>query len=167
MIDLEIREFGEHDSISELTQLVRIAYKRLGDMGLQFWGTWQTDDVTRDRISDADQTLIALRNREMIATISLYPSRPESRCEYYRQAWCFGQFAVKPDLQRTGIGSHLLNLVEERARMKGASYIALDTAETAYHLIEYYEKRGYSFVQHQQWDRVNYRSVVMSKNLQL
>jgi hypothetical protein len=58
----------------------------------------------------------------------------------------------------------LLRLVEERAQADG-EFIALDTAEPATHLIRYYEKRGYRFVQHQQWEKVNYRSVILSKRL--
>ena len=49
----------------------------------------------------------------------------------------------------------------------GFKEIALDTCEDAESLISYYEKRGYRFVEHVQWDPkiVNYRSVVMSKSL--
>jgi|SRR5665213_1565600 len=162
---LEIREFRQTDSISELTALIRSAYQSLADMGLHAWGTWQTDDVTRDRINRANTTLVGIQSDEMIATISLYSSKPDHPCEHYHEAWYFGQFAVRPDLQRSGIGSHLIDLIEARAKNSGAHRIALDTPETAHHLIRYYEKHGYSFVQHQQVDKVNYRSVILSKEL--
>jgi GNAT superfamily N-acetyltransferase len=164
-MNLEIREFNESDSISKLTSLIHAAYKPLADMGFHMWGSWQTDDITQDRVDRAYTTLIAIKEDRMIATISLYPPRPNHACEHYREAWCFGQFAVLPELQRSGIGSHLIDLVEQCAKQEGARFIALDTAETAHHLIRYYEKRGYSFVQYQQVDKVNYRSVIMSKLL--
>jgi GNAT superfamily N-acetyltransferase len=164
-LNLEIREFQLTDSISELTQLIRVSYKALADMEIYMWGTWQNDETTRDRIDRAHTTLIALQNGKMVATISLYAAKPDHPCEHYRKAWYFGQFAVRPDLQRSGIGSHFIELVEGHAKSHGALQIALDTAEPATHLISYYEKRGYAFVQYQQWEKVNYRSVIMSKNL--
>jgi hypothetical protein len=101
---LVIREFTKDDSISELTLLVRTAYKQLADMGLKFWGTWQTDDVTAERVQEATSTLIALQDRKLIATISLYPPNLQSECEHYRIASHFGQFGVLPQFQSTGIG---------------------------------------------------------------
>jgi hypothetical protein len=60
-----------------------------------------------------------------------------------------------------------MDLVEARARERGAVAIALDTSERAEHLIRWYESRGYSFVEYVQWDLeiVNYRSVILSKPL--
>ena len=76
---------------------------------------------------------------------------------------------VKPELQKTGLGSKMMNFVENFAASKGFREISLDTCEDAIGLIEYYKKRGYRFVEHVQWDLniVNYRSVVMSKSLEL
>jgi hypothetical protein len=61
----------------------------------------------------------------------------------------------------------LLELVEIRARAKGAVAIALDTSESADDLIRWYQACGYSLVGHIQWDLavVNYRSVILSKAL--
>lgn len=163
--DIAVREFQEVDSISDLTRLVRTAYQSLADMGLFFWGTRQTEEETKQRVTAAHTTLVGYHDARLIATISLYPSRSDHSCAHYHEAWYFGQFAVMPELQRTGIGSYLLDEIEHRAVSAGASRIALDTAEPAGHLIRYYEKRGYAFVQHQQWDKVNYRSVILSKRL--
>jgi len=59
----------------------------------------------------------------------------------------------------------LLSEVENRVRKAGAKELALDTSERAENLIEYYERKGFRFVEFVQWDRVNYRSVIMSKLL--
>lgn len=76
-----------------------------------------------------------------------------------------GQFAVEPEYQGKGIGSRLMQLAEERAVEVGATELALDTAEMAHALIEFYAKRGFRFIEHVRWDTVNYRSVVLSKVL--
>src|SRR3954469_8718990 len=110
-------------------------------MGLKFWGTWQTDQMTADRVRDATSTLIALDNGKLVATISLYPSRSDHPCEHYRIASYFGQFGVLPELPGTGLGSEMLTRIEQRAHADGSRLIALDTAEPATHLIRYYEKR--------------------------
>ena len=106
-------------------------------MGLFFWGTWQNEETTRERIDGAHSTLLGIRNNELVGTISLYLPESIGSCEHYRTAWHFGQFAVHPDLQRTGLGSHLLGMIEDRAMSNGARCIALDTAEPATHLIEF------------------------------
>ena len=59
----------------------------------------------------------------------------------------------------------LLKEVEHEAFKNNVEELALDTAETAFHLIEFYRKRGYRFIEYTRWNEVNYRSVIMSKTL--
>jgi hypothetical protein len=60
----------------------------------------------------------------------------------------------------------MMDIVEEEARhIKNVKEVALDTAETAYHLIDYYKKREYRYIETVQWDVTNYKSVVLSKSL--
>ena len=47
----------------------------------------------------------------------------------------------------------------------GATELALDTSEHAHHLIEYYTKRNYHFIENAQWDVTNYVSKIFSKNI--
>ena len=54
---------------------------------------------------------------------------------------------------------------ETCAERDGAAELALDTAEPARHLIDWYTRLGYRFIEYAQWDVTNYRSVVMSKRL--
>ena len=75
------------------------------------------------------------------------------------------QFAVLPQHQGHGIGGKLLAFVEDKARACGAREIALDTADGAADLIDWYRRRGYREVGHVQWDGKTYRSLVMSKTL--
>jgi DNA phosphorothioation-dependent restriction protein DptG len=165
--DLVIRRFNaETDSITELTGLLHRAYKRLADMGLNFVATYQTDEETKNRITKGECFVITL-NDTIIGTVTLYKDKKKSQCEWYRNDGVsyFGQFAVEPELQNLGIGSKLMEFTENYAEGLGLTEIALDTSEKAQHLIDYYDKRGYRFVQHHQWDVVNYRSVVLSKKL--
>ena len=86
--------------------------------------------------------------------------------EYARPGMAyFTQFAVEPGLQGTGLGSRLLRHVEEQARARGATEIALDTAEGAEHLVRYYAARGYAPAGHVKRGGKSYRSVILSKRL--
>jgi GNAT superfamily N-acetyltransferase len=166
--EFQIRPYdGQIDSVTELTGLLHRAYKRLADMGLNFVATYQDDEETKKRIMSGECFVITAPGEALVGTITLYKDRAKSQCEWYRQKGVsyFGQFAVEPEFQNLGLGSRMMEFIENHALNSGLSEIALDTSEKAEHLINYYEKRGYRFIQHQQWDRVNYRSIVLSKKL--
>jgi ribosomal protein S18 acetylase RimI-like enzyme len=76
-----------------------------------------------------------------------------------------GQLAVEPVYQGRGIATRLIRRAETRAEDDGAAELALDTAEPAQHLIDWYARLGFRFIEYAQWDVTNYRSVVMSKPL--
>lgn len=60
----------------------------------------------------------------------------------------------------------LLNRVESRAAQEGYLELALDTAESATHLIDLYERLGFRIVDTHDWrPGTNYSSVIMSKSL--
>jgi hypothetical protein len=59
----------------------------------------------------------------------------------------------------------LLEEAETWAREQGFAELAVDTAEQATHLIDYYKRRGYCFIETVQWPGKTYRSVVLSKEL--
>ena len=72
---------------------------------------------------------------------------------------------VEPEFYGCGLGRMLMDHAEAAARADGALELAMDTAETADHLIDWYTRRGYRFIEYKQWDVTNYRSVLMSKTL--
>ena len=43
--------------------------------------------------------------------------------------------------------------------------LAVDTAEPADHLVAFYSRRGYRFIEFAQWPGKHYRSVILSKSL--
>lgn len=165
---LLIRPIAETDSIEELTDLLHRAYKVLADMGFRFFATHQTPEQTRSRISRGE-CYVGVIDGAIVATVTFYPPPRDSADlpSWYRRpdVSYFGQFAVEPSLQRSGIGGCMMDYVEELARVRGLSEIGLDTAEGAAHLRDYYTRRGYRFIQYQQWNEVNYRSVILSKNI--
>lgn len=164
---LLVRPVQDGDSMEELTLLLHRAYKRLADDGFRFFATHQSVQDTADRIRDA-RCWIGIHDNRPVATLSLYDSDHGSgTCAWYAKegVWHFGQFAVDPALQGQGVGALLLSAAERAARSYGARELALDTAEGARHLIDFYGRRGYRFVQYVQWSVTNYRSVVLSREL--
>lgn len=152
--------------LDELTELLHRAYAPLAEQGQKFLATHQTSDVTLKRLSRGEGWLVYL-NTDLIGTVALRPSDPNSICEFYRRpdVWIWGQFAIEPSQQGKNYGKAVMEFVEQRARDLGALELALDTSENATHLIGMYERWGYRFIQYQQWDVTNYRSVVMSKRV--
>lgn len=162
----QIRPFASSDSIEELTALLHRAYKQLADIGLRFLATHQDANTTRNRV-EAGDCFVAEINGRIIATITFYmPGKS------YGSPWLdrpdvghIGQLAVEPEYQGHGIASRLMHFIEDHARRRGVAELALDTSEKATHLISWYERQGYKFIEHAQWNITNYRSVVMSKTL--
>lgn len=165
--EIIFRRFKSNDSISEITKLLRRSYKQLADLGLRYLATHQDNDETERRLKKGI-SYIALCKKKIIATISLYYVKSEiSNAKWYERddVAHFGQFAVDPNYQRKGIGSLIMDKLEAKAKELGASEISLDTAENANHLIKYYERRGYRFIEYVNWNVTNYRSIIMSKKL--
>ena len=165
---VEFRLFSNDDSVEELTQLLNKSYKSLADMGFNYVAATQGFDITLDRIKKAYKSYVGIYKNRIISTISIYEPKPLDGNAWYSKDFVakIGQFAVEPELQRYGIGSRMMDIVEDEARrMKNIRELALDTAETAYHLIDYYKKRGYKYIETIKWDVTNYKSVVLSKKL--
>jgi GNAT superfamily N-acetyltransferase len=165
--EYNIRAFdSEKDSISELTSLLHKAYKRLADMGLNFIATFQDEEYTRNYLKKGICYILTDKEK-IIGTIFYYTRMWSDAPDIFKQddVVLFGKFAVEPELQMQGLGSELMDFIEQRALVNGKKRIVLDTSEKAEHLISYYEKRGYKYVHHWQWPYVNYKSVVMCKKL--
>ena len=161
-----IRKVAPEDSIAELTVLLHAAYARLGAMGFNYTAVDQPEDVTRKRI-DRGVCLVAADADALIGTIMVYAPGRSAGCPCYERPGVatIGQFGVLPGRQGTGTGTRLLREAERLAIASGAVELALDTSEGASHLIGWYEREGFRFVEHAQWKGKTYRSVIMSKPL--
>jgi GNAT superfamily N-acetyltransferase len=161
-----IRRYQPEDSIEAITDLLQRGYARLADMGFRYMATWQTPDITLDRITSGTGFL-AVDGDQIVGTVTVYEPYESSNCAVYcdPHIYRFGQFTVDPDRQGEGIGKLLYQQVENFALSKGAHGLACDTAEGATHLIEMYRRWGYEIVDRQDWDVTNYVSVVLAKRL--
>ena len=151
--------------MQELVDLLHRAYKQLADMGLYFVACNITEDEMKFFV-DNGECFVAECDGKIIGTILLYPKGKHNPEFYLREdVAVFGKFAVEPGLQKNGIGDMMMKYIEDYVKARGYNEIACDTAEQAHHLIDYYNKRGYKFVDYQKWNRTNYRSVIMSKRV--
>ncbi|MDH4155799.1 MAG: GNAT family N-acetyltransferase [candidate division Zixibacteria bacterium] len=161
-----IRPLSESDSLEELTELLHRAYRVLADLNLRYMATHQDVNVTRDRIKNG-RCFVAEMDGQVVGTITYYEPGHSKGSPWLERPEIahIGQMGVAPELQGRGIGTRLMNYTERVARGDGAVELALDTAEPATHLIKWYERLGYRFIEHTTWDVTNYRSVIMSKKL--
>ncbi|NOS86225.1 MAG: GNAT family N-acetyltransferase [Ignavibacteria bacterium] len=162
-----IRLFDEsRDSVEELTGLLHRAYKRLADMGLNFIATFQSVEYTRNYFKKGECYILESHNK-LAGTVFYYTTMWDDAPEIYKHndSVLIGKFAVEPELQNLGLGSKLMDFVESLACENNKKRVVLDTSEKALHLIDYYNKRGYEYKHHWQWPDVNYKSVILSKEL--
>lgn len=162
----EFRRLAPDDSLEEMTALLHRAYGALAAMGFNYTAVDQPVERTRQRAFDGE-CYVAVDGARIVATATFGLVETMTRPpEYARPGMAyFTQFAVEPALQGTGLGSRLLCHVEERARERGAKEIALDTAEGATHLVDFYAARGFVVMGHVKRPGKTYRSVIMSKRL--
>lgn len=158
------------DSLEEITDLLHQAYASLAVRGFNYVAATQTTTVTESRLTAGKGYIARLTgDAKIIGTVTYYttarvaPDEPD----YYKESAVghFGQFAVHTEMQKLGIGSRLVEFAESLARAEGKREMACDTAEGATDLIEYYTSRGYRLIEHHQWDKACYRSVILSKSL--
>ena len=166
MSHVVIRKWKDDDDISEITALLHRAYSQLADLGFRYHATWQDDEVTLNRLSGGI-AFIAEKDGNIVGTATLYLPCGQTGCDWYDRADVarFGQFGVEPEFQGQGIGSLLLDVIEEATKSHGILNLALDTAEGATHLVELYSRRGFYCVCEADWGITNYKSVIMNKKL--
>ena len=162
-----VSELAPTDSIADLTALLHAVYARLGEMGFNYTAVDQSEDVTSKRVSRG-LCLVATDNGALVGTNMFYAPGQSAGCPCYERpdVATIGQFGVLPGRQGTGTGTRLLREAETLAIASGAAELALDTSEGAGHLIGWYEREGFRFVEHAQWPGKTYRSVIMSKRLE-
>lgn len=174
---VEVRALAPTDPIAPITALLHRAYASQRERGMDPLAGRQSVEITRQRCYRG-RTFLALTpttgspsanfaNR-LLGTI-LFQEREDAAFPPWflrKDVTHFSQFAVDPTLQRGGVGSALLARVERETLAMGASELALSMAEPDTLLQAYYERRGYRVVQTWQWPYTNYRSLIMSKNLE-
>ena len=162
-----IRKLRDSDSLVDLTNLIHRAYAPLASRGFNYTGVDQPVEETAKRISRG-QCAVAEIDGTIVGTITVIRPRFDRATRGYCEPHVASvhQFAVEPKLQGNGIGLALMSWAESWARDQGYRHLAVDTAESAHHLIAYYAKRGYGFVEFAQWPGKQYRSIICSKKLE-
>jgi predicted N-acetyltransferase YhbS len=165
-VPIQIRTYREGDSVEEITKLLNRAYKSLADQGLRYVASWQTPDMTAERMP-LGTCLLAFDDERLVGTVMLYTPPNDTECAYYRKPGVhyFGKFAVDPDRQGEGIGRQLFDAAEAEARRQGAAELACDTAKPAAHLVAMYESWGMEIVDEADFSLTNYESWVFRKIL--
>lgn len=167
MNDFLIRPLEPNDDLGELTELIHRAYAALGRMGLNFTGVDQSIEVTAERCADGEAWVVIDSEGALIGTATLTFPAVDDYCRYFRDPaqLVLNQVAIHPDVQGQGIGRRLVEHLEARARELGYRSIALDTAEPATHLVDWYRRLGYEPLGYHQWHEKRYRSIVLRKVL--
>jgi GNAT superfamily N-acetyltransferase len=160
------RYLSADDDVDDITAMLHEAYAPLAAAGMRFVASHQDSATTRRRL-DRGETIVAVDVNRIVGLVTLSRTDATRGTPFYEKpdVASFGQFAVRPSHQRRGIGRTLLGLVEQRARELGVRHLALDTSEHATNLITFYKSLGFHILGHHRWDTVNYRSVVMAKDL--
>jgi len=164
---ISIRPLGRDDDVEALTDMLHRSYAALGAKGWNYTAVDQTPEVTRERFAGGIGLAATDQAGRIVGTLVFYPPGKQSGSPWLKRPEVahFGQFGVEPPLQKRGIGSRLMDAAEDMARDAGARELALDTAEPALHLIDWYSRRGYRFIEYAQWRGKRYCSVIMSKTL--
>ena len=152
----------------KITALLHDAYAPHLAKELNFTAAWQNSDMTLKRLGGGN-ALVGFLDETPIATGLLLKTAPRAEGTPSWFLWedvgILAQFAVAPKLQKRGIGSRLLSMLEQEAIDLGKRHLACDTAEPARELIAFYTKRGFEVLGYTQHPRATYRSVVLSKRL--
>lgn len=150
-----------HDlDVPNIRVLVNSAYKELGDLGLNYTGTYQDEQTTRERMS-AGRSYLLEKEGQLIGTVLLHKENHFTR----KNSAYVSQLAVTPSLKNRGYGSLFMDLCEDLARKEGYQSIQLDTAKPAKRLVDWYVKRGYRIVGAVRWAGKTYDSWIFEKNL--
>jgi GNAT superfamily N-acetyltransferase len=166
--DVVIRSLNESDSLAALTDLVHRAYAPLGALGLNYTAVDQSVDETATRIARGE-CAVACIGGLVIGTVIAAGTKPKGATPWFREPFVATahQLAVEPSFQRHGVGSALMQWAESWAFIHHYTELAVDTAEPAEHLVAFYTRRGYRFIEFAQWQGKRYRSVILSKSLTL
>lgn len=172
MDSILLRPLAPTDSLEALTALLHRAYAPLGAAGMNFTAVDQTVEKTRER-AGRGQCFVAVQGEHIVGTVTVDGMFDPNLHRWARATpWFFRadvahlhQYAVDPELQRSGIGGRLMRACEDWARKQGHRALALDTAMPATHLRQRYQLAGFRDVADVQWGGKTYRSVIMVKPL--
>ena len=127
-------------SLDDLDEVVR-----LFTLYLEFYRRSHPSETVREfvaeRLTSGDSVvLVARADSGTVAFAQVYPTLSSLDL---KPAWILTDLFVDPTVRRSGAGRLLLRAVRERAAEAGASYVALETAETNHAAQTLYEQEGF------------------------
>lgn len=146
--------------VPTLRLLINAAYQELADMGLNYTGSYQDEQVTLERISKG-RAFVLEKSGDIVGTVLF----TEKNLFTGRRSGYISQLAIHPRCKGQGLGSFLMDLCEQLARTERYEAIQLDTAKQASHLVNWYLKRGYRVVGELHWDDKTYDSLIFEKEI--
>lgn len=149
------------EEASSVRVIANAAYKELADMGLNYTATFQDEEETRRRMAQGRTLLVQDSEGAAIGTILMFESNKITG----RKSAYFGQFGFLPEYKGRGLGSRVMDFVEDLARREGYECAQLDTAKPAQHLVDMYLKRGYRIVGETHFEGKTYDSWIFEKDL--
>ncbi len=149
------------DEAPAIRLIANAAYQELADMGLNYTATFQDETETRRRMSKGRTLLVQDGEHKPIGTILMFESNKITG----RRSAYFGQFGFLPEYKGRGLGSRVMDFVEDLARREGYECAQLDTAKPAKHLVDMYLKRGYRIIGETHFEGKTYDSWIFEKDL--
>lgn len=153
---------AKDSDVPAIRLLVNAAYKELADLGLNYTGSYQDEETTRERMRNGRTFILQNGNRivgsVLLTTLNIFTG---SHSAYV------SQLAIHPNFKRFGLGTKLMELCENVAKRDGFAAIQLDTAKPAAHLVKWYLGRGYEIVSEAQWEGKTYGSWIFEKSLMI
>ncbi len=166
-----VRRYMIDDPVAAITRLLHRAYAPQAAMGLSPLAGRQDEKTTLGRVLASEcflATLPGLNDRDHIVGVILFNEHERVAFpEFFLRPGIahFAMFGVDPASQGLGVGRLLLDHCEQHARDTGFSELALSMAEPDTRLRDYYDTRGYRFIEHWQWPYTNYTSCILSKGV--
>ncbi len=155
------------ESLGMASKSIKKAYAPLIDSGMAATSE-QSPERTLFRLKSGE-SFLGFLNSEIVGTITIMKDDNLEPIPWFKKpgVFWFQQFAIRPGFQGKGLGGELLSFAESFALTEGANELALDTAEVAKSLVEWYRSRGYRFIEYCQLPGVSYHSIVLSKKLHI
>ncbi len=99
---------SEQDDVNEITELLHQAYAPLAKRGLNYVAATQSNSITEERLLSGIAYIVRA-DGNIVGTLTYYPSvlKDSTEPDFYKVFGTahFGQFAISPLMQRSGIGS--------------------------------------------------------------